>query len=139
MTWRAKIASVPMSLAIAVRIDGSAVRSSAGRAGQPLRAGGSEKSATASIASVAEPPLPSASSRPPASKQARSARAAAASSARFVAERLRAQRADLRRLGQHGRAHVREHRVEVVLALAEERIEEARGAGVVHRPGVAAG
>ena len=72
ITWREKIASVPMSLAIAVRIAGSSVRSSARR--PALR-----KSATTSVASVAEPPLPSASSVPPAASLARSSRAAASS------------------------------------------------------------
>ena len=48
----------------------SSVRSIAGRAGPPPN--GAWKSATTSIASVAEPPLPSASSRPPASNAARS-------------------------------------------------------------------
>ena len=86
----------PMSLAIAVRIAGSSVRSSAG-AGQPRRRA---KSATTSIASVAEPPLPSASSLPPAVEARRAASAAAASSSsRSVGERLLAQRADL--LGLH--------------------------------------
>ena len=49
---------------------------------------------------------------------ARSAAAAASSSSRVVRERLLAQRADLLRLRQHRAAHVLEHGVEVVLALA---------------------
>src|SRR3954464_12597321 len=51
MTWRAKMASVPMSLAMAVMIAVSAVRSSAGREGQPRAGGGPAKAATASIPS----------------------------------------------------------------------------------------
>src|ERR1700712_5523837 len=56
MTWRRKIASVPMSLATAVMIPVSSVRSNARRAGPPNI--GVRKSATTSIASVAAPPLP---------------------------------------------------------------------------------
>ena len=63
ITCRENIASAPMSFAIAVRIAGSSVRSIAGR--RRGRAGGLRKSATTSIASVADPPLPNASSLPP--------------------------------------------------------------------------
>ena len=130
ITWREKIASVPMSLAIAVRIAESSVRSIAGR----LRAApyGARKSATASIASVAEPPLPSASSLPPRSKLARSAAAALDQRRAVVGQGLRPQRADLPRLHQHRAAHVLDDRLELPLLLAEERIQEARGSGVVH-------
>src|SRR5437764_119080 len=71
MTCRAKIASVPTSLATAVRIAVSSHRSIAARAGQPAATGGAVRSATASIASVAEPPLPSARTLPPTSSAPR--------------------------------------------------------------------
>ena len=115
-----------MSLAIAVRIAGSSVRSIAGAARR------ARKSATTSIASVAEPPLPSASSLPPRSKLARSCGGRCEQDVRVVGQRLRAERADSRRLHQHRAAHVLEHRLEVALALVEERVQEARRAGVVH-------
>ena len=70
--------------------------------GQPRR-GGLRRSATTSIASVAEPPLPSASSVPPASKRARSARRGGEQRVRALVERLLAQRADLLGLGQRPR------------------------------------
>src|ERR1019366_397837 len=54
ITWREKIAATPMSFAIAVRIDGSSVRSIAARETQPVPVGGERKSATTSIAPVAE-------------------------------------------------------------------------------------
>jgi hypothetical protein len=69
-----------MSLASAVRIAASSVRSSTGRGVQSP--GGWRKSAATSIASVAEPPLPSTSSRPPAPKRSRSIAAAASSASR---------------------------------------------------------
>ncbi len=70
------MASTPTSLAMAVRIAGSSERSSARREGHPW--GAARRSATASMASVAEPPLPSASTVPPPSVAARIAAAAAA-------------------------------------------------------------
>ena len=82
ITCRANIASVPMSLAIAVRIAASSVRSIA-RLGFQRGSMGERKSATASIESVAEPPFPSASSRPPAPRSARSAEAAAVNTSWF--------------------------------------------------------
>ena len=129
MTWRWKISSVPMSLATAVMMPVSSVRSSARRAGPPNI--GVWKSATTSIASVAEPPLPSAISRPPASRRSRRTRGGAQQRVAAVVQRLRAQRGDLVGLEQHRLAHVVEDLVEVVLLLAEERIQKARGAGVV--------
>ena len=110
----------------------SAVRSSAGREGQPLAGGGPAKSATTSIASVAEPPLPSASSRPPASKARAQVGRGGAQGLEAVAQRLLAQRADLVGLHRRRGGDVGEDRVEVVLLLAQERIEEARRADVVH-------
>jgi hypothetical protein len=69
---------------------------------------------------VAEPPLPSTSSEPP---------------RRLVlAEGLLAQRPDLLALHQHRAADVVEHALEVVLLLGQERVQEARGAGVVPAP-----
>src|SRR3954465_11170979 len=127
ITWREKIASVPMSLAIAVRMAGSSARSIARRAGQPC--GAARTSATASIASVAEPPLPSASRAPPASRRARSAAAAAAGAARpppaprrgerraSLRQRLLEQRADLLGLHEDRCAQIAQHGVEVVLLL----------------------
>ena len=79
ITWRVNTACGPMSLAIAVTIAGSELRSSARRAWPVPPGSGRERSATRSMASVAEPPLPSASSVPPRSKTARSATAAASS------------------------------------------------------------
>src|SRR5215203_688156 len=52
MSWRAKIASVPMSLAMAVMLAGSADRETAGILPKP--GGGSRQSETRSFASVAE-------------------------------------------------------------------------------------
>ena len=121
-----------MSFAIAVRIAESSVRSSAGRAGHP--AGGARKSATTSIASVAEPPLPSASSFPPASKRLAQRGGRGNQLVAPSVERLLAELADLGRLHHDRTPHVREDRLEIVLALGQERIEEARGARVVHRP-----
>ncbi len=103
-----------MSLASAVRIAVSSVRSSAGRAGQPC--GGARKSATTSIASVAEPPLPErqqlaagVEARPQRGRGGRQRLA-------VVGQRLRAQLADLGRLHQDRLADVAQHRVEVGLA-----------------------
>jgi hypothetical protein len=56
----------------------------------------------------------------------------------IVGEGLCAQLADLRRLGEDGPAHIVDDRFEIVLALAQERVEEAGGAGVVELTGVAA-
>ena len=101
------------------------------RAARQRGSGGRWRSATTSMASVAEPPLPSASSAPPLSSRSRSASAAATSVVAVVRERLRAQLADIGRLREHGAAHVGHHGLEVVLALDEEGVEEARRAGVV--------
>ena len=69
---------------------------------------------------------------------ARAARAAAACSVVAALEqRLLAQRADLLGLHRHRGGDVGDHRLEVGLLLAQERIEEARRAGVVHLPRVA--
>ena len=103
-------------------IAGSSVRSSARRPA-------ARKSATTSVASVAEPPLPSASSVPPASSRARSSLAAASSSAsRALGQRLLAQRADLVGLHHHRARDVREQGVDVRRLVVEERVEEARRA-----------
>ena len=131
MICRAKIASVPMSLAIAVMIAVSAHRSSAERGGQPNDGGGETKSATASVASVAEPPLPSASRRPPPRRRLASDAAASPSTTPWSRSVCLAQRVGLLRLHQRRGADVGQHRVEVVLALGQERIQEARRAGVV--------
>ncbi len=68
-------------------------------------------------------------------RRARSSRAARPppprSTDRVLGQRLLAQRADLLGLHQHRAAHVLEDRVELALALVEERIQEARRAGVV--------
>src|SRR4028118_275234 len=56
MSWRVKIASVPMSLAMAVMLAGSAESDTAGMGFMPY--GGAAQSATRSFASVAEPPWP---------------------------------------------------------------------------------
>ena len=81
--------------------------------------------------------------QPPAgAKRARSAAAAAASASRAVAQRLLAQRGRLVRLRQHGRAHVGDDRLEVVLLLGEERVEERatrRCRGPARRGGPRAG
>ena len=122
-----------MSLAIAVRIAASSVRSSAGRGRR--RRGGARKSATTSIASVAEPPLPSASSRPPASKRARSAAAAAASASALLGQRLLAQRRRPRRPSSAPSARTSARTASRSSSLlGQERVEEARRARVVHRP-----
>src|SRR3954449_6908744 len=83
-----------MSLAIAVMIAASSVRSSARRPA-------ARRSATASIASVAEPPLPRASSLPPAVHHLR----AAAGAPVPEGDQLPAGREPLaqRRRGQHER------------------------------------
>ena len=81
------------------------------------------RSATTSIASVAEPPLPSASSRAAANDAA-----AALQHARVLAQRLLAQRADLRRLPRSSAARPRAPRRGRSLAAVEERIEEADAA-----------
>src|SRR5215211_2347488 len=67
MSWRAKIASAPMSFAMAVMLAGSAERETAGIT--PNLDGGSTQSETRSFASVAEPPLPKAMSFPPRSSR----------------------------------------------------------------------
>ena len=63
MSWRAKTASAPMSLAMAVTLAGSAESEIAGTGFRP--GGGSTQSATRSFASVADPPLPKAMILPP--------------------------------------------------------------------------
>ena len=73
MSWRAKIASVPMSLAMAVTLAGSADRRPP--ESYPSRAAGLRSLETRSFASVAEPPLPKVMSLPP--RSSRSATAAA--------------------------------------------------------------
>ena len=93
----------------------SSVRSSAGA--RPAR-GGARKSATTSIASVAEPPLPSASSRPPASNDARSAAAAASSVARPSVSVCARSSPTSSAFISTDAPHVVEHRVEVGLPLA---------------------
>ena len=132
MTWREKIASVPMSLAMAVMIAVSAVRSSAGREGQPLAGGGPAKSATdvhrvGGRAAVAEGQQPPAGVEGGAQVGRRGAQGLEA-----VAERLLAQGADLVGLHRRRGGDVAQDRVEVVLLLAQEGIEEARRADVVH-------
>ena len=124
---------MPTSLAIAVRIAASSVRSIARRDGQPLRRGRGGR-----------PPGPSRRSpsrrcrRRAACRRRRSSRAApaaaASSASRFSLERLLAQLADLRGLHQH-RARGRRRRTasRSVSRLGQERIEEARRAGVVDR------
>ena len=124
-----------MSLAIAVRIAGSSVRSSARRAGQPWAPAGAEVGdgvhRVGRRAAVAE--------REQACRRRRSARAqrraaAPSSASRFSAERLLAQRArSPRPSSATERAHVGEHGLEVVLGLRQEGVEEARRAGVVGR------
>ena len=123
-----------MSLAIAVRIAASSVRSIARRA-RPAAAGadaevGDERPSRRSpsrrcraraacrprskrVAQLARPRRAA-----PRGSRPASARAAPPTSSAFISDRA---------------AHVLDHRVEVVLALGEERIEEARGAGVVDR------
>ncbi len=61
ISWRVYSAPGPMSFASAVRIAGSSVRSRQRLPGQPC--GAARRSATRSIASVAEPPLPNAKHR----------------------------------------------------------------------------
>ena len=124
------MASVPMSFAIAVRIAASSVRSSARRAASraAARAGRRPRPWRRS---------PSRRCRAPAACRRRrtTARSRAGRGEQLVAalgERLRAQRADLVGLHQHRPPHVGDDRVEVGLLLGEERVEEARGAAVVH-------
>ncbi len=124
-----------MSLATAVMIGVSSVRSIDRRQGRP---GEWRRSATRSIASVAEPPLPSASSLPPASKRRRRSAAAASRTSRLSPSVcLRSSPISLDFISTDA-AHVGEHRLEVVLALPEKRIEEARRPRVVDRSRVAA-
>ena len=112
------------------------MRSTALRAGHPC--GGRRKSATMSMASVAEPPLPNTSSRAAALEDAAERGRGAEQRLPPFGERLRAERPDLLRLHEHRGAHVGDDGLEIVLLLAEERIEKARGAGIVHRPRVPA-
>ena len=100
ITWREKIASTPMSLAIAVSTAGSSVRS---RARRPR----ARRSATTSIASVAEPPLPK-------RQHARAQRPRRRGEHRRVLrQRPLAQRADLRRLELDRAPHVLAHGVQI--------------------------
>ena len=126
ITWRAKMASVPMSLAIAVRIAESSVRSSAGARRQPARRVahvGHGVHGVGGRAAVAE------REQPPAGVERRAQRGGGGGQhVAALVQRLRAQRPDLVRLHQDRCAHVGEHRVEVGLGLAQERIEEARRA-----------
>ena len=81
---------------------------------------------------MAEPPLPSASSLPPrveAGPQAPRPRRRAPPPPRASARAARRPRAAFI---STERAHVLHHRLEVGLALGQERVEEARRAGVVH-------
>ena len=48
-----------------------------------------------------------------------------------ISQRLGAQLRDLGRLRQHRAAHVREHGLEILFALAQKRIQEAGRTGVV--------
>jgi hypothetical protein len=80
---------------------------------------------------VAEPPFPSGGEAAP---------QLASRGEQHVArlrQRLSPQRPHLVSLHLGGRRHVREHGVEVVLALREEGVEEARRAGIV-QPALAA-
>ena len=121
-----------MSLAIAVMIAVSAVRSSARRAGQPLRGRrpgevGDHVHRVGGRAAVAERQQPAAGVEGGAQVGRRGAQGLEA-----VAERLLAQRADLVGLHRRRGGDVAQDRVEVVLLLAQEGIEEARRADVVH-------
>ncbi len=122
ITWRAKIASTPMSLAIAVSTAGSSVRS---RARRPR----ARRSATTSIASVAEPPLPK---RQHARAQRRRRRG---EHRRVLRQRLLAQRPDLHRLELDRAPHVLAHGVQIGRCRSsQERIQEARRARPDRRP-----
>jgi hypothetical protein len=125
-----------MSLAIAVRIPLSSVRSSAGGLPSAGPLSGSRRRRPSRRS-------PSRRCRAPAAcHRARSSRAARrGKDQRFaiLGQRLRAQLADLGGLHQHRAPHVLDDRLELMLALGQERVEEARRAGVVGRSGVAAG
>ena len=126
-----------MSLAIAVRIAGSSVRSIA----RPRRPARSRRQAEvrhhvhrvggrAAVAERQQPARPRRSRRAaPAPRRASSSRLSPSVCARSSPTSLR--------LEQDRAAHVVQHRLEVVLVLGEERIEEARRAGVVHAPRLA--
>src|SRR4051794_10020526 len=131
-----------MSFATAVMIDESSLRSIAGRPAARM-------SATTSIASVAEPPLPRASNFPPAANDDRSESAAAAPrppSRNRPPERVRGARQRLPvatqsllsqlpnplSLHQHRPPYVIHDGLQVALPLGEERVEKARRAGVMH-------
>ena len=66
ISWRTKVSSTPTSLAIAERIAGSAASEIAGIGACGVS---STQSSAKSVASVAEPPLPKISSRPPAASR----------------------------------------------------------------------
>ena len=98
---------------------------------------GTRKSAATSIASVAEPPLPNARSRPPDSNESRSAAAAAVSSSRLSASVCSRSAPISSALRSDGGAHVGDDRLELGLRLGEERVEEAGRAGIVDLPRLA--
>ena len=100
-----------MSFAIAVRIEGSSVRSIAARAGHPC--GAARRSATRSIESVAEPPLPKTSSLAAAHRRSPAAPPPPRAAPPGPASVLLAQLADLLRLHQHIGANVLDHLVQV--------------------------
>ena len=118
-----------MSLAIAVRIAGSSVRSIARRGPATRRRAkvGDHVHRVGRRAAVAEREQRAAALE----RVARSSAAAGQRVSRVLGQRLRPQRADLLGLHQHRAPDVVEHLVEVVLALGQERVQEARGAGVV--------
>ena len=119
-----------MSLAIAVTIAGSALRSSARRARRRRSAAarevGDDVHRVGRRTAVAEREQRPAAREDLAQRGGRGRERRAPSLHGLLAQRL-----DLARLHRHGGAHVGEHGVEVALALAQERVEEARGAGVV--------
>ena len=123
-----------MSFAIAVTIAGSALRSSARRAARRRPAAVARGRRRCPWRRSPSRHCRSASSVPPRSNVSRNASAAAASVSGAVAHRLLAQQLDLARLHDHRVAHVGQHAVEVALALAQERVEEARRAGVMAAP-----
>ena len=110
MTWREKIASTPMSLAIAVRIPGSSVR-------VDRDAPAARKSATTSTSRRSpDPPLPSASML--AAVSSRAARSAASTApTRCRSASVRSQRADLGGL---------RHQHRLALDVLDDRVEVRR-------------
>ena len=131
MTCRVKTACGPMSFAIAVTIAGSALRSSA-RRGTPAPPGsGRAKSATKSIASVAEPPLPSASTVPPPLERPAQRAGRPAQRLARLAHGLLAQASISRAFMSTESRTSASTPARSRLALVQERIEEARCACVV--------